>query len=180
MAFRKGFEAKTSNPSASSEALSSIELESQARELLLKELTKGLRSRAQLEKLLRSNFFQDELIENLLRRFTEVGLIDDRAYAKALINTRRNLKRLAKPAIRRELLSAGISETDFEEHLATLDIDSEVELAQSLAEKRLRSIQSLSSETQLRRVSAYLARRGFSQGIVSEAIRKARQSISAG
>jgi regulatory protein len=120
----------------------------------------------------------EDLAEELLNRYSDVGLIDDKAFAKALVNTRRGLKKLAKSAIKRELLSAGVSENDFAEALDSLTNESELELAIELAEKRLRSVSNLPYEAQQRRVSAFLGRRGFSQGLISEAIRKARQQVN--
>ncbi|MEO0048715.1 MAG: RecX family, partial [Actinomycetota bacterium] len=75
-------------------------------------------------------------------------------------------------------LSAGVSENDFAEALDSLTNESELELAIELAEKRLRSVSNLPYEAQQRRVSAFLGRRGFSQGLISEAIRKARQQVN--
>lgn len=149
-----------------------------ARELMLRELTKGPRSAAQLERLLIKNDCPEELIGELIERYREVGLVDDVAYAKALVNTRRNLKKLAKPMIRRELIAAGVSEEDFTEVLESISRESELELAVELAAKKLRTCQNLPYEAQVRRTSGYLARRGFSSGLISEAIRVARQQVN--
>lgn len=149
-----------------------------ARELLLRELTKGPRSAAQLERLLVKHDCPTDLIEELIERYKDVGLVDDVAYAKALVNTRRNLKKLAKPMIKRELLEAGIAEEDFTEVLEGISRESELELATELALKKLRTCQNLEYEAQVRRTSGYLARRGFSSGLISEAIRAARQQVN--
>lgn len=149
-----------------------------ARELLLRELTKGPRSAAQLERLLVKHDCPEELISELIERYKEVGLVNDVAYAKALVNTRRNLKKLAKPMIKRELLAAGVTEDDFTEVLDSISRESELELAVELAAKKLRTCQNLPLEAQVRRTSGYLARRGFSGGLISEAIRVARQQVN--
>lgn len=149
-----------------------------ARAILLKELNKGLRSRAQLARLLVKNEFEPELIEELLDRYVEVGLIDDVVYARALVNTRRKLKKISRSAIRRELLAAGVAEADFEEPLAALDQQSELELATSLALKKLRTMQQLDYLVQVRRISGYLGRRGFSAGVIGSAIHAARQQVN--
>lgn len=149
-----------------------------ARALLLKELNKGLRSRAQLAKLLEKNEFEESLSIELLNRYEEVGLIDDKVYAKALINTRRKLKKLSKSAIRRELITSGIDPEDFDEPLEALDRQAELELAVELASKKLRQLPDQPYETQHRRISGYLARRGFSGSLVGEAMRIARQQVN--
>ena len=149
-----------------------------ARKHLLKELNKGLRSRSQLARLLEKLEFEESLIYELLDRYEDVGLIDDKVYARALVNTRRKLKKVSRSVIQRELTVAGIAPEDSAEPLEALDRESELELATELALKKLRTMNSLDSDTQYRRVSGYLARRGFSGGLVSAAIREARQQVN--
>lgn len=159
--------------------LSAVEKpEEVARELLLRELTKGPRSAAQLERLLLKHLCPTELSTELLAKYREVGLIDDQAFAKALVNTRRNLKKQAKPMIQRELIAAGVAETDFEAVIDAISRDDELELAVELAIKKLRTCQNLEYAAQYRRTSGYLARRGFNSSLIAEAFKIAQQQVN--
>jgi len=73
--------------------------ESVARTILLRQLTDRSRSRAELATALRKKQVPDDVATRLLDRFTEVGLIDDEAFARSWVESRQRSKGLAQRAL---------------------------------------------------------------------------------
>jgi regulatory protein len=73
--------------------------ESVARRILLERLTGAPRSRAELEKSLAKKHVPAHVARKLLDRFTEVGLVDDEAFARAWVESRQRGRGLARRAL---------------------------------------------------------------------------------
>ena len=159
-----------SEPSPSRE-----KLESRARNVLLFQLSKGAKSKAQLRAILVKREVPEEIFEPILDRFEEAGLIDDKQFAAVVVNSRRAHKGLSKSAIRRELGTKGVAAEVIDEALAEVTAEQELETARELAVKKLRAMAHLDKEVQDRRLFAYLGRKGYSGGVVHAAIRYARE-----
>ena len=150
-------------------------LESRARNVLLFQLSKGAKSKHQLREILIKREIPEDIAEPLLDRFEEAGLIDDKAFAEILVNSRRTYKGQSKSAIRRELNRKGVAPEISEDALSEVTSEAELETAKELALKKLRSMTSLAPEVQDRRLSGYLARKGYGGGTVYAAMRYARE-----
>ena len=79
-----------------------------ARTILLDQLTGRARTRHELADKLRSRNVPDEVATRLLDRFTEVGLIDDAAFARLWVESRQSSRGLAKRALSDELRRKGV------------------------------------------------------------------------
>lgn len=163
---RERFESKDSDLSRSPE-----EWDERARGILLARLTRGPRTKHQLAQLLASKEIPEEIALPLLDRFQEVGLIDDAAYARAFTHDRRESRGLAKSALKRELNQAGVSPDQIDDALSGIEPEDELELAVRLVEKRWSSLASLDWQSRQRRLLGYLGRRGFSSGVISQAVK---------
>ncbi|MEY4452775.1 MAG: hypothetical protein RIT51_453 [Actinomycetota bacterium] len=150
-------------------------LESRARNVLLFQLSKGAKSKAQLRAILVKREIPEDIFEPILDRFEEAGLIDDKQFAAVVVNSRRNHKGLSKSAIKRELGTKGVAADVIDEALSEITSEQELETAQELAVKKLRAMSHLDKEVQDRRLSGYLGRKGYSGGVVYAAIRYARE-----
>lgn len=145
-----------------------------ARTIVLRQLTLGPRSRAQLAGTLRRRGCADEVVEAVLDRMTEVGLVDDAAYAQLLVASRRRTKGLAAAALRKELRDKGV-----DDQLAAEAIDADDEplaeraRAEALVERKLRTMAGMDPQVQARRLAALLARRGYSADTAYPVIRDA-------
>ncbi len=95
--------------------------EAVARQILLRRLTDQPRSRAELAESLAKRHVPDDVAKRLLDRFTEVGLIDDEAFARAWVQSRMTGKGLAGRALAMELRRKGIDEELVREVLDDLD-----------------------------------------------------------
>lgn len=151
--------------------------EAVARKILLDQLTGQARSRAELRQKLAAKNVPADLGERLLDRFTEVGLVDDAAFAKAWVESRHLGRGLAPRALAQELRRKGVAEEAIAEALSSVDLDSQEEAARVLVRRRLRSVQGADTATATRRLVGMLARKGYSQGlafsVVSDELRAA-------
>lgn len=117
---------------------------------------------------------EDEAIVAAIERLEELGLLDDRDYARNLARSRVVGGGVSKRKIGEELQRRGVSRRVADE--AITDTLEEVELdeegaARAAAEKRLRALRSYDLPTQRKRLYAFLARRGYAPDVVSRVIR---------
>ena len=137
-----------------------------AKNIALRSLNMAPRSRWQLEQKLSQKGASEAVTEQVLDRLAEVGLIDDRAFAAMLVNSRVTLRGLAPLAIRQELRRKGIADSIIEESLADLDDDAQLLHARAQGEKKMRTLAGLPDEVVTRRLSGFLARKGYSSSLV--------------
>ncbi|MEV8096068.1 RecX family transcriptional regulator [Kitasatospora sp. NPDC085879] len=151
-----------------------------ARDICLRLLTGSPRSRKQLADALRKREIPEDVADEVLSRFEEVGLIDDAAFAAAWVDARHGRRGLARRALAQELRTRGISADLAEEALARVDSDDEAEAARALVDRRLRTTRGLEPQARTRRLVAMLARRGYSEGLAFRVVREALGEESEG
>jgi regulatory protein len=156
--------------------LSPEKQESRARNVLLHQLARSAKSTSQLRKILEQREIDSEIAEKVIDRFTEVGLIDDAAYAETIVNSRRNYKGLAKSAIKRELNEKGVSQELVEEAISGITAEDDFESAKQLATRRFRQMAHLEKDVRTRRLAGYLQRKGYGSNAVFAAIKFAEQA----
>jgi regulatory protein len=151
--------------------------EQRARNILLYQLSRSAKSTKQLREILAKREIDPAIAESVLERFTEVGLIDDKAFAETLVSSRRKFKGSSKSVIKRELSDKGIEPHIIEQVTSEISPESEIELACDLAARRIRQMTQLERDIRFRRLSGYLLRKGFSSSIVSIAVRHAEEQM---
>lgn len=144
-----------------------------ARAIALRSLSVAPRSRAQLERKLREKGCDDQVAARVLDRLTEVGLVDDEAYADLLVRSKQDQRGLAAPAIAQELREAGIERSIADAALEQVTAGTERVRAEELVAKRMRAMAGLSPEVQARRLAAMLARKGYPSDIAWPVVRDA-------
>ncbi|MGK5728729.1 recombination regulator RecX [Streptomyces sp. URMC 124] len=147
--------------------------EEQARAICLRLLTGTPRTRKQLADALAKRGIPDEVAEEVLSRFEDVGLIDDAAFAGAWVESRHHGRGLARRALARELRTKGVDSAVIEEAVGQLDAEQEEHTARELVERKLRSTRGLDREKRLRRLAGMLARKGYSEGLALRVVRRA-------
>jgi regulatory protein len=147
--------------------------ESVARAICLRLLTMAPKTRAQLAEALRKRDVPDEAAEAVLSRFSELGLINDEAFAAAWVDSRHHGRGLAKRALAAELRHRGVDNDTVKEAVERLDSDQEAETARRLVDRKLSATRSLDSQTRTRRLAGMLARKGYSSGLAFRVIREA-------
>ncbi|MGW0834383.1 recombination regulator RecX [Streptomyces prunicolor] len=144
-----------------------------ARGICLRLLTGNPRTRKQLADALRKREIPDEVADEVLSRFEEVGLINDGAFADAWVESRHHGRGLARRALAQELRTKGVDSTLIEEAVSQLDSEQEETTARELVDRKLRSTRGLDRDKRLRRLAGMLARKGYSQGMALRVVRQA-------
>lgn len=145
----------------------------QARAICLRLLTGTPRTRAQLAEALRKRGIAEEVAEEVLARFEDVGLINDGAFADAWVESRHHGRGLARRALAQELRTKGVDSAVIEEAVGQVDAEQEEERARELVARKLRSTRGLERDKRLRRLAGMLARKGYSQGLALKVVREA-------
>ncbi|MEU9410704.1 recombination regulator RecX [Streptomyces sp. NPDC048281] len=144
-----------------------------ARAICLRLLTGTPRTRKQLADALHKREIPDEVVEEVLSRFEEVGLINDSAFADAWVESRHHGRGLARRALARELRTKGVDSALIDEAVGQLDSEQEEETARELVARKLRSTRGLDRDKRIRRLAGMLARKGYSEGMALRVVRRA-------
>jgi regulatory protein len=147
--------------------------ESVAREICLRLLASAPRTRAQLVDALRRKEIPDDVAERVLGRFSDVGLIDDAAFAQAWVQSRHLGRGLARRALAAELRRRGVAEDTVDEAVQTLDPDQEERTARELVARRLAGTRGLDPARRMRRLVGVLARKGYPPGLAYRVVKEA-------
>ncbi|NBE56322.1 recombination regulator RecX [Streptomyces sp. YC537] len=147
--------------------------EERARAICLRLLTGTPRTRKQLADALRKREIPDDVADEVLSRFEEVGLIDDTAFAGAWVESRHHSRGLARRALARELRTKGVDPTTIDEAVGQLDSEQEEVTARELVDRKLRSTRGLDRDKRLRRLAGMLARKGYPEGMALRVVRRA-------
>jgi regulatory protein len=146
--------------------------ENVARAIVLRQLAGQPRSRAELAKALERRSVPDDVIENVLGRFSEVGLIDDAAFARAWVESRHAGRGLARRALAHELRRRGVGDDEVGEAVDQLSPETELTTARALVTRRLRATRGLDGQTRVRRLVGMLARKGYPPGVALRVVRE--------
>lgn len=147
-----------------------------ARAICLRQLTGTPRTRKQLADALAKRDIPDDVAEEVLSRFEEVGLINDAQFADAWVESRHHGRGLARRALANELRTKGVDTAVIDEAVAQLDSDQELEMARELVARKLRSTRGLDRDKRLRRLAGMLARKGYHQGLALRVVREALEA----
>jgi regulatory protein len=152
------------------------EPEARARQICLQLLTLAPRSRAQLASALRRQGVPGDVAEGVLGRFTDAGLIDDAAFARAWVESRHHSRGLAGRALKAELHRQGVDDEQIQQAVAGLGPDAEVATARRLVEHKLAGTRGQPPQARARRLAGMLARKGYSPGLAYRVIREAMEA----
>jgi len=138
----------------------------QAKETCLRLLAVRARSRAELAQRLAGKGYTAEITAVALERLTEVGLIDDAAFAEQWVSSRHTSSGKGKQALAQELRRKGVAPEDSAAALSAVSDDDEHARATELVRRKLRTLpRDLEHDKALRRLVGMLARRGYSQSM---------------
>lgn len=154
--------------------------EAKARGICLRLLTSAPRTRAQLAQALRQRGVDDDVAEGVLGRFSEVGLIDDAAFAEAWVDSRHAGRGLGRKALAAELRRRGVDDDTVRDAVEELSPDQEEDTARRLARRKLAASRKQDSTARARRALAMLARKGYSAGLAYRVVREELEAEGAG
>lgn len=147
--------------------LKSVDEAEEAYNKALKYLSYRPRSRAELERYLKGKKLSAEASEQVLARLGRLQLVDDAEFARYWVENREQFAPRGKYALRAELRQKGIAAGDVETALGGLD---EAAGAYEAARKRAARMSGLDRPTFQRRLSDFLARRGFGYDVVKDVV----------
>lgn len=163
----------SSDSSRAERELSPQDPAERARAICLRLLTGTPRTRRQLADALAKRDIPEDIAEEVLSRFEDVGLIDDAAFADAWVESRHHGRGLARRALARELRTKGVDSALIDEAVGHLDADQEEATARELVARKLRATRGLDRDRRLRRLAGMLARKGYGEGVALRVVRQA-------
>jgi regulatory protein len=144
-----------------------------ARQICLHQLEYAPRTRAELATTLAKKGIEQDVADEVLSRFTDVGIIDDTLFAQMWVTSRLRSKGLSGRALSQELRRKGVDDTTAAEAVATIDPEQERETARALVDRKLQSTRGLATDARVRRLAGMLARKGYSGGVAYAVVREA-------
>lgn len=138
-------------------------------EAALTQLDYSARTAKELEGALRRKGYVPPVVEAVVSRLMENGLIDDARYASRMAEVQ-SRKAVGIHAFKRRLRAKGISEEDAEDALASFDDAQQQQAALAAAQQLWRKYKALEAREARAKLSQALARRGFGWDAISEAL----------
>lgn len=151
-----------------------------AREVALRKLDAHACSRAELTSAIEGRGFSAVLAHQVVDRLEAVGLVNDQAYADALVRSRFSGTGASGRALREVLVRKGLEPGIIERALSQISRDDEAERAAQLVARKRRSLAGVPRQSAYRRLCSMLARKGYSPSVASNAVRDALDEWHAG
>jgi len=145
-----------------------------AREIALRRLSVRARSRKELAQDLKSRDVPADAAAEVLDRFTEVGLINDAAFAQEWVENRS--RRSGASRLRQELRLKGVAEEHIAEAIGGRGDQADLTNARELATRKAATMKGLDRVVRQRRLTALLARRGYSSAVIRRVIGEVLQA----
>jgi regulatory protein len=139
---------KTINPAA------------EAQGICLRLLTARPRSRAELADELLRRGIPEEVSEPVLDRLSEVGLVNDAAFAESMVHSGHRHRGLGRRALSTGLRRQGVPDEIVREAVATVGPEDEEQRARELVRRKLRTNTVRDAGTLARKLGGMLARKG--------------------
>lgn len=127
------------------------------------------RTGKEIRQKLQQKGFEPGQIEQVVERLTSAHLIQDDKFAASWVESRNQFRPSSQRVLRYELRNKGIDEEIIDEALQGSVED--LELAQRAAQKMVRRLANLDWQEFRKKLSAFLARRGFSYEIVTRVVK---------
>lgn len=131
-------------------------------------------SEIELRRKLALKGFSEDQIGHAVERVRELGYLNDRVFAENWIQSQSRFRPRSARMLRYELKLKGVPDQVISKSLAGVDDDG---AALACAEKYSRRLAGLDESSFRNRLSAYLARRGFSYETIRKTVRAAWDSI---
>lgn len=148
------------------------------RTIVLRRLSAAPRTRGELEKDLVRRGADPDIATSVLDRFEEVGLIDDRAFARMWVESRHRSKALARSVLKRELINKGLERESIEEAISEIDDDAEWQRAREYGQRKFRQRSGENRIKAMNRLAGQLARKGYSANVCFAVAREVSGAIA--
>jgi regulatory protein len=125
------------------------------------------RSESEIRQNLRKHEFSEPVIETTLERLREGGLANDNQFARAWVENRTTFRPRSRRLMAMELRQKGLNEEAVSSAVENVDDEA---LAYEAAQKRAVRFQGLEWNEFRKKLSDFLARRGFSYSVIAPVI----------
>jgi len=132
------------------------------------------RSEHEMRQRLLRRSFSDDIVEAVLKRLKEQGLLDDMAFARFWRDNRQSFSPRSQRLVRLELKQKGVAGDIIDRTVSTI---SDGDNAHRVATNKARHLSLSDYETFRRRLGEYLKRRGFDYGVIKETMERLWQEI---
>ncbi|PZS20065.1 MAG: recombination regulator RecX [Pseudonocardiales bacterium] len=143
----------------------------EAQGICLRLLTARPRSRAELADALRRRGIPEEVGEPVLDRLSQVGLVDDVAFAESAVRSAHRHRGLGRRALRTELRRRGVQNEIMDRAVGAVRPEDEEQRARELVQRKLRTSTVRDATALARKLGAMLARKGYSEGLAWRVVR---------
>jgi len=127
-------------------------------------LSHRVRSEKEIRQNLRKHEIPEEVIEQTLEKLREGGLANDNQFARAWVENRNIFRPRSRRVLAMELRQKGLDDETVQSAVAGVDEDA---LAYESAIKRANRFKNLEWSEFCKKLSEYLARRGFSYSVIA-------------
>jgi len=128
-------------------------------------IARRMRSKGEIELYLKRKKVSPSLLDDILNKLSEKGMIDDKKFAKSFVNDRNLLKPTSRRKLILELRSKNISGEIINEVINDDDSSEKANLKRIIENKRRQS-----KYNDNEKLMQYLARQGFNYGDIKEAL----------
>jgi regulatory protein len=125
------------------------------------------RSESEIRQNLRKHEIPEEVIESTLERLRRDGLANDNGFARAWVDNRGTFRPRSRRMLTMELRQKGIDEESASAALESIDDEA---LADAAARKRAPRFKDLEWNEYRKKLSEFLARRGFSYSVIAPVV----------
>lgn len=138
-----------------------------AKNFALGKISYSQKTSFELEKLLKDNDFDTDVINKTIEFLKSYKLIDDKSYVKSFINDKSNISKWSRNKIRYALRSKKIDDQLIETYLSYISDEEEFQKAYDFVIKKSRGKTDYDTK---QKVYRYLSSKGFEYDIISKAI----------
>jgi regulatory protein len=125
------------------------------------------RSESEIRQNLRKHDIPEPVVEHTLERLRQDGLADDKQFARAWVENRTTFRPRSRRMVTMELRQKGLDEEAVKSAIEDLDDEA---LAYEAAQKRAARFKDLEWNEFRKKLSDFLARRGFSYSVVAPVV----------
>ncbi len=129
------------------------------------------RAEAEIRRSLGKNDLPEEVIEAVLERLRSNSLVNDEQFARAWVENRTEFRPRSRRALAAEMRQHGLERETIQKTLSETDLDEE-KLAYQAGLKQSRKLSQLEWLDFRRKLSAFLARRGFGYEVIAPVVQR--------
>lgn len=127
------------------------------------------RSVSEVRKHLEAKGYSESLIEEILERFQELGLLNDEKFAENWVENRKEFRPRSKRALRMELRLKGVPDETIDQAVEEVDDEDQAFQAGLKQARKYRDLEWLDFR---KKMGDFLLRRGFSYSTIAPVIRR--------